>query len=90
MVMTVLVTGATAGFGQAIARRFVRDGHRVIATGRRADRLDALRAELGGSLLPFPLDVTDARGSGGAAGDPAPCLAGGGRSGEQCQVSRSA
>jgi 3-hydroxy acid dehydrogenase/malonic semialdehyde reductase len=61
MLKTVLVTGATAGFGQAIARRFVRDGHRVIATGRRAERLDALRAELGKSLLPFPLDVTDAR-----------------------------
>ena len=60
MVKTVLVTGATAGFGQAVARRFVRDGHRVIATGRRADRLEALRAELGASLLPFPLDVTDA------------------------------
>ena len=59
MVKTVLVTGATAGFGQAVARRFVRDGHRVIATGRRADRLEALRAELGASLLPFPLDVTD-------------------------------
>ena len=61
MLKTVLVTGATAGFGQAIARRFVRDGHRVIATGRRAERLDALRAELGKSLLPFPLDVTDAQ-----------------------------
>ena len=60
MVKTVLVTGATAGFGQAIARRFVRDGHRVIATGRRQERLDALRAELGASLLAWPLDVTDA------------------------------
>ena len=60
MLKTVLVTGATAGFGQAIARRFVRDGQRVIATGRRADRLEALRAELGPSLLPYKLDVTDA------------------------------
>lgn len=60
MVKTVLVTGATAGFGQAVARRFVRDGHRVIATGRRVERLEAMRAELGASLLPFPLDVTDA------------------------------
>src|SRR3954454_2876052 len=59
MAVTVLVTGATAGFGEAIARRFVRDGHRVIATGRRAERLEALRAELGGAVLPFPLDVTD-------------------------------
>ncbi len=60
MTLTVLVTGATAGFGQAIARRFVRDGHRVIATGRRAERLAALQAELGAALLPFPLDITDA------------------------------
>ena len=59
MSLTVFVTGATAGFGAAITRRFVRDGHRVIATGRRADRLDALRAELGDAVLPFPLDVTD-------------------------------
>ena len=59
MALTVLVTGATAGFGNAITRRFVKDGHRVIATGRRKDRLDALAKELGGSLLAFPLDVTD-------------------------------
>ena len=68
MVKTVLVTGATAGFGQAVARRFVRDGHRVIATGRRADRLEALRAELGASLMPFPLDVTDANAVAGLPG----------------------
>jgi len=54
------VTGASAGFGAAIARRLVRDGHRVIATARRADRLQALAAELGAALLPFPLDITDA------------------------------
>ena len=57
---TILVTGATAGFGAAIARRFVRDGHRVIATGRRAERLQELAAELGDKLLPVALDVTDA------------------------------
>lgn len=58
--MIVFVTGATAGFGAAIARRFVREGHRVIAAGRRQDRLDALKAELGDALLPFMLDVQDA------------------------------
>ncbi|MGI4944102.1 MAG: SDR family NAD(P)-dependent oxidoreductase [Janthinobacterium lividum] len=58
--MTLLVTGATSGFGDAISRRAVRDGHRVIATGRRADRLQALQRELGEAVLPLPLDVTDA------------------------------
>jgi 3-hydroxy acid dehydrogenase/malonic semialdehyde reductase len=60
MTRIILVTGATAGFGDAIARRLIADGHRVIATGRRADRLHALAAELGPNLLAFPLDVTDA------------------------------
>ena len=60
MAFTVFVTGATAGFGEAITHRFVRDGHRVIATGRRRERLDALRDELGERVLPVVLDVTDA------------------------------
>lgn len=45
--MIVLVTGATAGFGECIARRFVENGHKVIATGRRHERLQALKDELG-------------------------------------------
>jgi len=57
--MIVLVTGATAGFGAAIARRFVREGHRVIAAGRRAERLAALRAELGEAVFTVALDVRD-------------------------------
>jgi len=64
MSLIIFVTGATAGFGAAIARRFVRDGHRVIAAGRRRERLDALRAELGDALLAWPLDVTDLGGVG--------------------------
>ncbi len=63
MALTILVTGASAGFGTAMARRFVRDGHRVIAAARRADRLQALQAELGAALLPLELDVTDAAGA---------------------------
>lgn len=56
---TVLVTGATAGFGHAIALRLVKEGFRVIATGRRQERLEALAREAGENLLPFKLDMTD-------------------------------
>ncbi|HZL18004.1 MAG TPA: SDR family NAD(P)-dependent oxidoreductase [Polyangia bacterium] len=58
--MIVLVTGATAGFGAAIARRFAHAGHRILAVGRRADRLAALKIELGDAIaLALPLDVRD-------------------------------
>jgi 3-hydroxy acid dehydrogenase/malonic semialdehyde reductase len=58
--LTAMVTGASAGFGTAIARRLVRDGHRVIAAARRLDRLQDLARELGPAVLPVRLDVTDA------------------------------
>ncbi|MBB2167394.1 SDR family NAD(P)-dependent oxidoreductase [Gluconacetobacter aggeris] len=59
MTQIVLVTGATAGFGKAIAERLVQDGYRVIATGRRRDRLEALAGALGPALLPLVLDMDD-------------------------------
>jgi 3-hydroxy acid dehydrogenase / malonic semialdehyde reductase len=57
--MIIFVTGATAGFGAAIARRFVKEGHRVVAAGRRRERLQQLQQELGNPLLPLELDVRD-------------------------------
>lgn len=56
---TVFITGATAGFGAAMARRFHADGHRVIVTGRRAPRLEALAGELGERVHAVALDVRD-------------------------------
>ena len=56
---TVLITGATAGIGEAAAREFVGAGWQVVGTGRRAERLDALKAELGDAFHPAVFDVTD-------------------------------
>ena len=55
--MIILVTGATAGFGECITRRFVANGHKVIATGRRQERLQELKEELGDNILTAQLDV---------------------------------
>ncbi|WP_237386765.1 bifunctional NADP-dependent 3-hydroxy acid dehydrogenase/3-hydroxypropionate dehydrogenase YdfG [Xenorhabdus sp. Sc-CR9] len=57
--MIVFVTGATSGFGEAIAKKFIKHGSIVIATGRRKDRLDALKKELGENFHPIQLDVRD-------------------------------
>jgi len=57
--MIVMITGATAGFGMETARRMVAAGHRVIATGRRSDRLQALADELGDQVLWRVMDVSD-------------------------------
>lgn len=53
------VTGASAGFGRAIALRLAREGWRVLATARREDRLSELARELGPSGRTAPLDVRD-------------------------------
>ena len=58
---TVLVTGATSGFGEATAERFARDGARLVIAGRRGDRLAALARRLSAQapVHPLPLDVRD-------------------------------
>ncbi len=59
---TVLVTGATAGIGRAVAHVLAGDGASVIATGRRTDRLDELADEIrgaGGEIRAEALDVRD-------------------------------
>lgn len=57
--LTVLITGATSGFGAATARRFANAGAKVIGTGRRAERLEALKKELGARCHTLNFDVTD-------------------------------
>src|SRR5215203_4099383 len=56
---TTFVTGATSGIGEATCRRFASAGAKVIATGRRADRLEALKTELGETSTIAALDVRD-------------------------------
>jgi 3-hydroxy acid dehydrogenase/malonic semialdehyde reductase len=58
--LTVLVTGATSGFGEAVCRRFIKEGAKVVATGRRKDRLTALKKEFGAACHTAVLDVRDA------------------------------
>ena len=57
--MLVFITGASAGFGAEMARTFAAQGHQVILSGRRAERLAALAAELGENALALPMDVTE-------------------------------
>lgn len=55
----IFVTGATSGFGAATARLFAANGWKVVATGRRKERLDALANEFPGLIHAAPLDLTD-------------------------------
>lgn len=54
---TILITGTTSGFGKATAELLAKEGARLIVTGRRKDRLDALAAQLGAHALCF--DIRD-------------------------------
>ena len=66
---TVLITGASAGFGHAIAERFLAAGARAIVCARRLDRLQALSARFPGQVLALGLDVTDRAAIEAAFGD---------------------
>lgn len=57
--MNVLITGASAGFGKALAERLIAKGHRVIGCARRLDKLNALADTLGEAFLPVVMDVSD-------------------------------
>lgn len=58
---TILITGATSGFGEACARKFAASGDHLIITGRRKERLEKLKQELEGKvqILPLVFDVQD-------------------------------
>ncbi|TDQ59765.1 3-hydroxy acid dehydrogenase/malonic semialdehyde reductase [Mesocricetibacter intestinalis] len=56
--MTVLVTGASAGFGKAICKVLVNAGYKVIGSARRSKKLQQLQAELGEAFYPLQMDVS--------------------------------
>lgn len=57
--MVVFVTGASSGFGTAIARKFCKSGAHVVGAARRQERLESLKSELGESFEIRELDVRD-------------------------------
>lgn len=64
MAKNVVITGATSGIGEAIARAYLEKGENIVLTGRRTERLEALKAEFAENfpnqkVWTFPLDVTD-------------------------------
>lgn len=59
MSRTILITGASSGFGEATARLLSQKGHRLILLARRLDRLEKLKSELEENILISQVDVTD-------------------------------
>src|SRR5262249_1654852 len=57
--MIAFVTGASSGFGAAIARKFAEAGYRVIAAARRTEKIAPLQERFAGQILPLSLDVRD-------------------------------
>ena len=70
MAKTVLITGATSGFGKACAEYFAEKGWQLILTGRRSERLEELQQQLGSSVSKIiTLDVRDREAVETALGD---------------------
>ena len=59
--MVVFITGASAGFGRAIAKRFAQEGHRIIALARRKERLESLQKEIKECFI-IPCDICNREG----------------------------
>lgn len=59
MSKTILITGASRGFGKLWAKEFLKRGDNVIATARNIESLNDLISEYGNSILPLQLDVTN-------------------------------
>jgi len=57
--VNILITGATAGFGKAIAELLIAKGHTVIGTGRRQANLDELAQQFGDQFVPLAFDIAD-------------------------------
>ncbi len=64
MAKNVVITGATSGIGEAIARAYLEKGENIVLTGRRTERLESLKTEFAKAfqnqkVWTFPLDVND-------------------------------
>lgn len=57
--MIIFITGASAGFGEAISRKFIKEGHKVLGLARREEKLQKIQNELGKNFHFIACDVND-------------------------------
>lgn len=57
--MIIFITGASAGFGEAISRKFVKEGHKVLGLARREEKLQKIQNELGKNFHFIACDAND-------------------------------